>query len=135
MKNSKPLETVDKMNITLVMKKMTRYSIDPRSQIFGKGYGFLSFPKNIGKNISKHLSGIYSPGILAEHQKLLDNVKQSAMHSVKTATKKKNQKTAEKNSDLIGNKMQIKLQRIHVSQMLKSSLFDYSDTCYCFFKT
>ena len=89
MKNSKPLETVDKMNITLVMKKMTRYSIDPRDQIFGKGYGFLSFPKNIGKNISKNLSGIYSPGILAEHQKLLDNVKQSAMHSVKTATKKK----------------------------------------------
>ena len=134
MKNSKPLETVDKMNITLVMKKMTRYSIDPRDQIFGKGYGFLSFPKNIGKNISKNLSGIYSPGILAEHQKLLDNVKQSAIHSVKTATKKKS-KNSRKNSDLIGNKTQIKLQRIHVSQMLKSSLFDYSDTCYCFFKT
>ena len=96
MKNSKPLETVDKMNITLVMKKMTRYSIDPRSQIFGKGYGFLSFPKNIGKNISKNLSGIYSPGILAEHQKLLDNVKQSAMHSVKTATKKKKIKKQQK---------------------------------------
>ena len=104
MKNSKPLETVDKMNITLVMKKMTRYSTDPRVQIFEKGYGFLSFAKNIGKNISKNLSGIYSPGILAEHQKLLDNVKQSAIHSVKTATKKKKKKTAEKNSDLIGNK-------------------------------
>ena len=116
------------------MKKMTRYSIDPRVQIFGKGYGFLSFPKNIGKNISKNLSGIYSPGILAEHQKLLDNVKQSAIHSVKTATKKK-KKQQKKIVIWPAIKPQMKLQRIHISQMLKSSLFDYSDTCYWFFKT
>ena len=40
------------------------YSIQPRDKIFIKGYGFLSFAKNmgtnIGKNISKSLSGKYS---------------------------------------------------------------------------
>ena len=40
---------------------MTRYSVQPRDRIFVKGYRFLSFAKNmvkdIGKNISKGLSG------------------------------------------------------------------------------
>ena len=44
-----------------------RYSVQPRDQIFFKGYGFLSFAKNIGKNISKNSQeGKYS-------QKLLDH--------------------------------------------------------------
>ena len=38
-----------------------RYSVQPRDRIFVKGYGYLSFAKNmckiIGKNISKNLSG------------------------------------------------------------------------------
>ena len=29
-----------------------RYSIEPRDRIYVKGYGFLSFTKNIGKNLS-----------------------------------------------------------------------------------
>ena len=28
-----------------------RYSVQPRDRIFVKGYGFLSFAKNVGKNI------------------------------------------------------------------------------------
>ena len=32
---------------------MTRYSVQSRDQIFVKGYGFLPFPKNMGKNIGK----------------------------------------------------------------------------------
>ena len=40
---------------------MTRYLVQPRDQIFVKGYGFLYFAEsmcgNIGKNISKILSG------------------------------------------------------------------------------
>ena len=28
-----------------------RYSVQPRDPIFVKGYGFLSFAKNMGKNI------------------------------------------------------------------------------------
>ena len=41
---------------------MTRYSIEPKNRIFLKGYGFLSFVKNmskhIAKNISKNVSGM-----------------------------------------------------------------------------
>ena len=50
---------------------MMRYSVQPRDRIFVNGYGFLSLAKNIGKNISKTLSGKYS-------QKLLDHAKQTA---------------------------------------------------------
>ena len=64
---------------------MARYSVQPRDQIFVKGYGFQSFAKNmgenIGKNISKNLSGKYS-------KKLLDHARQSATDAFKTASKK-----------------------------------------------
>ena len=33
---------------------MMQYSVQPRDQIFVKGYGFLSFPKDIGKNLGKN---------------------------------------------------------------------------------
>ena len=55
------------------------YSVEPRGQIFVKGYGFLSFAKNISKiickTISKNLSSKCS-------QKLLYNGKktQQQMH-------------------------------------------------------
>ena len=35
---------------------MTRYSVQPRDRIFVKGYGFLSFSKNMGRNIGKDIS-------------------------------------------------------------------------------
>ena len=51
---------------------MTRYSVQPRDIIFVKGYGSLSFAKNmgqkIGKNISKSSKSKYS-------QKLMDHAK------------------------------------------------------------
>ena len=66
---------------------MTKYSVQPRDQIFVKGYGFLSsaknMGKNIGKNISKNLSGKYS-------QKLLDHAKQSTADAFKIVSKKAN---------------------------------------------
>ena len=47
---------------------MMLYSIEPRDQIFVKGYGFLSLAKNmdknIGKNISKKFSSKYSQKFL-----------------------------------------------------------------------
>ena len=33
-----------------------RYSIEPKDRRYVKGYGFLSFAKNIGKNISNKYS-------------------------------------------------------------------------------
>ena len=64
---------------------MSRYSVQPKYQIFVKSYGVLSFAKsigkNIGKNISKNLSGKYI-------QKLTDHAKQSATDAFKTASKR-----------------------------------------------
>ena len=35
---------------------MTRYSVQPIDRIFVEGYGFLFFPKNMGKNIGKNIN-------------------------------------------------------------------------------
>ena len=80
---------------------MTHYSVQPRDRVFVKGYGFLSFAKNMIKNISKILSGKYS-------QKLHDHTKQSATDALKTASKRVIQKT-EVAGDLIGNKIADKI--------------------------
>ena len=69
-----------------------RYSVELRDRIFVKGYGFLPFAKNMGKNtgkqINKNLSGKYS-------EKLLDHAEQSATDVRKITSKKVIQKTAE----------------------------------------
>ena len=52
-----------------------RYSIEPRDRIYVKGYGFLSFAKNMGKNLSNKYG-----------QKLLDSAKKSATDAIKTAS-------------------------------------------------
>ena len=81
---------------------MTRYSVQPKPQIFVKGYGFLSVDKymgrNMGKNISKNLSSKYS-------QKLIDHVKEPATDALKTASKRAIRKTEEATGDLIGKKI------------------------------
>ena len=70
------------------------YSIEPKDRIYVKGYGFLSF----AKNISKTLSNKYS-------QKLLDSAKKYTADAIKTASKRAIQKIAEATGDLIGNKI------------------------------
>ena len=76
--------------------------------MFVKGYGILSFAKNmsknIGKDISKSLNGKYSPGMLTMREKLLHHAKQSATDVFKTPSKREIQKTSEGTGDLIGNK-------------------------------
>lgn len=57
-----------------------RYYIKLRDKIYVKGYEFLSFLKNIGKNISKSLRGKYS-------QTLLDHDKKSATNTLNTVLK------------------------------------------------
>ena len=71
-----------------------RYSIEPRDRIYVKGYGFLSFGKNMGKCLSNKYG-----------QKLLVGAKKSTTDGIKTASKRVFQKTAEATSDLIGNKI------------------------------
>ena len=75
---------------------MTWYSVQPRDRIFVKGYGFLSFARNmgenVGKDICKNLSSKYS-------QKLLDHAKQSATDALNTSSKNAIQTTAEATGD------------------------------------
>ena len=78
-----------------------RYSIEPRDRIYVKGYGFLSFAKNMGKSLSNKYG-----------QKLLDSAKKSTTDAIKTASKRAIQKTAEATGDLIGNKIADKITSI-----------------------
>ena len=84
-------------------------SVQPRYRIFVKGCGFLSFAKNISKNIgrntSKGLSGKYC-------QKLLDHVKKSGTDALKISSKRIIQKIPEESRDLIGNKITNNITRV-----------------------
>ena len=65
-----------------------RYSVEPRDRICVKGYGLLSFAKNMGKNLSnKH------------GQKIIDSAKKSTTDTIKTVSKRAIQKTAEATGD------------------------------------
>ena len=75
-----------------------RYSIETRDIINVKGYGFLSFAENIGKNLSNKYG-----------QKLLDSAKKSKTDAIKTASERAIQKTAEATGDLICNKIADKI--------------------------
>ena len=75
-----------------------KYSIEPRDRIYVKGYGFLSFAKNMGKSLSNKYG-----------QKLLDSAKKSTTDAIKTASKRAIQKTAEATGDLTGNKIADKI--------------------------
>ena len=75
-----------------------RYSIEPRDRIYVKGYGFLSFAKNMGKSVSNKYG-----------QKLLDSAKKSTTDGIKTASKRAIQKAAEATGGLIGNKIANKM--------------------------
>ena len=59
---------------------MTPYSVQPRNRTFIKHYGFLSFAKNMDRNINKILSNKYS-------QNVLDHAKQSDTVVLKTSSK------------------------------------------------
>ena len=75
-----------------------RYSIEPRHRIYVKGYGFLSFAKNMGKSLINNYG-----------QKLLDSTKKSTADAIKIASKKVIQKPPEVTGDLIGNKIADKI--------------------------
>ena len=67
-----------------------------------KVYGFLSFAKNMGKNICKFMSEILNSKYC---QKILDHAKQSATDAFKTSSKRIIQKTVEVTRDLIGKRI------------------------------
>ena len=69
--------------------------------------------KNIGKNISKNLSGKY-------RQKRLDHAKISATDAIKTS-KRVTQKTAEGTGDLMGNEIASKTTKVSKNSQQNNS--------------
>ena len=88
-----------------------RYSIEARDRIYVKGYGFLSFAKNMAKNFSN------------KYGQNLDSAKKS---TIKAALKRAIQKTAEATSDLIGNKIADKI--TSVSKISTKELHNNDET-------
>ena len=81
------------------------YSIEPTERRYVKGYGFLSFARNIGTHaakVAKNMSNKYS-------QKLVDTAKKFVTDAIKTASKRVIQKPAEATGDLVGNKIADKI--------------------------
>ena len=72
--------------------------IEPKDRMYVKECGFLSFAKNMGKNVSSKYD-----------QNLLDSAKISTTDAIKTASKRTIQKTAEATGDIIGNKIADKI--------------------------
>ena len=66
-----------------------RYSTEPRSRKYVKGYGFLSFAKKFGNKYGK---------------KLMDTATKTGIHAAKTASKRVVQKTSKDTEDLIEKK-------------------------------
>ena len=97
---------------------MTHYSVHPKDQIFVKGYRFLSFANNMGKNLDKrirrNLSSIYS-------WKRLDHDKQSATDALKTVSKKAKAKLAEATADLIGSKIANNITKVSKKEYFRDS--------------
>ena len=54
-----------------------RHSIEPKDRVYVKGYGFLSFAKNMGTRISNKYGQI-----------ILDSTKKSTPDAIKTASKR-----------------------------------------------
>ena len=78
-----------------------RYSVEQRDRIYVKGYGFLSFAKNMGKSLSNKYG-----------QKIFDSAKKSTTDAMKIASKRAIQKTAEATGDLIDNKIADKIRGV-----------------------
>ena len=64
-------------------RRKMRHSIEPRGRIYVKGYGFLSFAKNMDKSLSNKYG-----------QKRLDSAKKSTTAAKKNSIVKKNSKNS-----------------------------------------
>ena len=85
-----------------------RYSIEPGDRIYVKGYGFLSFPKNMGKTLSNKYA-----------QKHLHSAKKSTTDAIKTASKQAIQKTPEATGDLVNNNIVEKITSVSKKKSTK----------------
>ena len=106
-----------------------RYSFEPRERRYVKGYGFLSFARNLGTHsikVAKNLNNKYG-------QKRANFAKKSATYAFKIASKRAVQKTAEAAGDLIGNKIVDKItsyskkQQMNDTQMMLAMKYQRKD--------
>ena len=88
-----------------------RYSMEPRDRIYVKGYGFLSFARNMSNKYGQKL--------------IIDTAKKSATDAIKTASKRAIQKTAEATGDMIGNRIADKI--TSVSKKKSNNEYNNSD--------
>ena len=86
-----------------------RYSIEPRDRIYVKGYGFLSFAKNMSNKYG---------------QKPFDTAKKSTTDAIKAASKRAIQETAEATGDFIGNKIADKITSISKKPVKELPIYD-----------
>ena len=90
-----------------------RYSIEPRERRFVKGYGFLSFARNVGNKYGKKLMNTAIKTGTNFHskygKKLTDTAIKTGIDFATIAAKKIVHKTAEATGDLIGNKIADKI--------------------------
>ena len=82
-----------------------RYLVKPRDRTYVKGYGFLSFPKNMDTHATKVAKNVSNKC----DQKLLDSAKKATIDAIKTASKRAIKKTVEATGDLTGNKVANKI--------------------------
>ena len=75
-----------------------RYSTEPKDHIFLKGYGSLSFTRNMCKSTVKNESSKYS-------QNLIGHAKQSAKYALKIVSERAT-------GDLIGNRIPDKITKV-----------------------
>ena len=91
------------------------YSIEPIERRYVKGYGFLSFARNLNNKYG---------------QKLADSAKKSAIDAFKRASKRAIQKTAEATGDLLCNKIADKItkkQQMNHTQMMLAMKYQKKD--------
>ena len=89
-----------------------RYSIEPRERRYVKGYGFLSF----ARNLDTHVTEVAKNLINKYGQKLADSAKKSATDTLKIAGKRAIQKTAESSWDLVSSLIANKITSISKDQ-------------------
>ena len=83
----------NKFNVDNYIKIIkTQLNLEITQRIYVKGYGFLSFAKNMSKSLS------------IKYGQKFDSVKKSTTDAIKAASKTAIQKTAEATGNLIGNK-------------------------------
>ena len=90
-----------------------RYSIEPNERKYVKGYGFLSFARNV---VNKY------------GQKFFDTARKSATDAIKTASKRAIQKTAEATGDLVCNKIADKITSTSKKSLKKPRVEELSST-------